>query len=179
VAAIRAMYGARTPDAFDAAGGNDTAARASALKASGLAGRLVADGDLTTTADVDVYKFSTLPTLGLTSVTVRLQAAGLSLVTPRVTVYDAAGRVVASAVTTDPLNNDLSLRFKNSLFGGAYTVKVEGATDDVFGIGAYRLTVDTINLDLVPLPVVSALLTPILDGGLNDTLAAATDLTPV
>lgn len=176
VTAIRAMYGARTPDAFDAAGGNDTAARASAMKSSGLVGRVVADGDLTTLADVDFYKFTTLPTLGLTSVAVRFQAAGLSLVTPRVTVYDAAGRVVASGVSTDPRNNDLTLRFRNGLLGGTYYAKVEGAADDVFGIGAYRLTVDTVNLDAVPLPLLSSLLSPVLDLGLNDTLSSATDL---
>lgn len=176
VADIRAMYGARTPDAFDAAGGNETAARASAMKSSGLVGRVVADGDLTTLNDVDFYKFTTLPTLGLTSVAVRFQAAGLSLVTPRVTVYDAAGRVVASGVSTDPRNNDLTLRFKNSLLGGTYYAKVEGAADDVFGIGAYRLTVDTVNLDAVPLPLLSSLLSPVLDLGLNDTLSTATDL---
>ncbi len=177
IADIQALYGVRTPDAFDAAGGNNTTARASAMKATGLVGRLVADADLTTTGDVDFYKFTTLPTLGLTSVAVRFQASGLSLVTPRVTVYDAAGRVVASGVSTDPLNNDLTLRFRNGLLGGTYYAKVEGATDDVFGIGAYRLTVDTINLDMIPLPVVSALLDPVLvDLGLNDTLSTATDL---
>ncbi|HEX4611394.1 MAG TPA: matrixin family metalloprotease [Urbifossiella sp.] len=174
VAAIQAMYGVRAPDANDAAGGNDTAAKASAMSPSGLAGRFVADGDLTTTADVDYYKFNTLPTLGLTSVTVRLQAAGLSLLTPKVTVYNAAGQVVASAVTTDPLNNDLTLKFTNGFLGGTYTVRVEGATDDVFGIGSYHLTVDTINL-AVPIPLVTNLLAPVNEV-LNNTLANATDL---
>ncbi len=176
VAAIRALYGARTPDANEGAVGNDTPARATAMQATGLFGRVVADGDLTTVADVDDFKFSTLPTLGLTSVTVRFQADGLSLVTPRITVYNAAGQVVAQGASSDPLNNDVTLKFPNATFGGTYTVKVEGLTDDVFGIGSYHLTVDTINLT-TPIPLLNALLAPVADGHLNDTLSAATDLT--
>jgi hypothetical protein len=59
--------------------------------------------------------------------------------------------------------------------GGTYTVKVQGATGDVFGIGAYHLVVDTLNISL-PLPLVSSLLAPVVDGHLNDALTAATDL---
>jgi hypothetical protein len=176
VAAIRAIYGTRSPDANEGVWGNNTPARATSLRPSGLSGRVVGGGDLTTLSDVDFYTFSTLPTLGLTSVTVKLQAAGLSLVTPRVTVYNSAGKIVAQGVSTNPLNNDVSLKFTNAFFGGTYTVKVEGANDDVFGIGQYHLTVDTLNLT-VPIPVVSSLLSPIADGFLNDTLANATNLT--
>lgn len=175
VAAIRAMYGVRAPDAADAAGGNDTTARATSLKATGLLGRFAADGDLTTTADVDYYRFSTLPSVALTSNVIHFQVAGLSLVTPRVTVYNSAGKVVASAVSTDPLHNDLTVQFTNPLLGGTFYVKVEGASEDVFGIGGYRLTVDTINLN-IPVPLLSSLLTPVTDL-LNNTLDAATDLT--
>ncbi|HEY2784247.1 MAG TPA: matrixin family metalloprotease [Fimbriiglobus sp.] len=175
-AAVQQIYGVRTPDANEGALGNDTAARATALKASGLVGRVVGDGDLTTTTDVDYYKFSTLPTLGLTSITLHLQAQGLSLLTPRVTVYNSAGQIVAQAQSTDPLNNDVALKFTNALFGGNFTVKVEGATDDVFGIGAYHLTVDTLNLT-TPLPLLNSLLAPVTDGHLNDLLSTATDLT--
>ena len=163
-----------TADANEGALGNNTSARATSLQSSGLAGRVVGGGDLTTLSDIDYFKFSTQPTLGLTSVTVTLQAAGLSLVTPRVTVYNSAGQIVAQGVSTNPLNNDVSLNFTNAFFGGTYTVKVEGANDDVFGIGIYQLTVDTLNLTV---PVVSSLLSPVTDGFLNDTLSNATDLT--
>jgi hypothetical protein len=175
VAAIQQIYGARTPDANDAAGGNDTPAKATPLTPTGLFGRVTGDGDLSTLSDVDYYKFSTLSTLGLTSVTVKLQAAGLSLVTPRVTVFDSAGRVVAQGASADPLNNDVSLKFQNGFLGGTYTVKVEGLNDDVFGIGSYHLTVDTLNLT-TPIPLLNTLLAPVADGHLNDTLSAATNL---
>src|SRR4029078_2706840 len=104
---------------------------------------LVATGDLTTMADVDYYKF-TAPALTstLSNVTVRLKAAGLSLLTAKVTVYDSAGRVVASRAGTDATNNDLTLTFRPGLLGGSYTIKVEGARNDVFDIGAYKVAVD-------------------------------------
>ncbi len=177
IANIQALYGARTPDAFDAAHCNNTSATASVLTSqlSGAGLRYTANGDLTTLGDVDYYKF-TAP-LGFNGVTLNLQAKGLSLLLPSVTVYDSAGRVVASALTRDPLNNDLTLQFKAPLLGATYTVKVDNATQDVFGIGSYRLTVDTTLLGAT-LPVLPALLSPVVDT-LTNTLATATTLLSV
>jgi hypothetical protein len=175
IAALQELYGAREADRFDALRSNDAFSRASVLtgQLSGVGVRYVADGDLTTAADADHYKF-TAP-LGFNAVTVRLQAEGLSLVLPRVTVYDSYGRVVASALSRDPLNNDLTLRFQTGLLGGTYTVKVEGATEDVFGIGAYRVVADATLLGAT-LPILPALLSPVVDGVLNNTLLTATQL---
>ncbi len=179
VARIRAIYGVRAPDPYDAAGGNDTAAKATALPATGLGSfQLRADGDLTTLSDADYYKFTVLPLAGLTSVVVRLKASGLSLLLPRVTVLDACGRTIASASSLDPLNNDVTLKFTPSLLGGTYYVKVEGATEDVFGIGGYRLGVDGLTVNAVLSPL-TAVISPLLDFHLNDSLSAATGLLPV
>src|SRR5439155_14606890 len=116
IAAVRALYGARTPDAFDAAGGNDSMSRASAMPSSPAGnGQLLATGDVSSTADVDYYKFTTTPLLSALGVVVRLKASGISLLTPSVTVYDSWGRVVGSAATTDPLNNDVTVRFGSLL----------------------------------------------------------------
>jgi hypothetical protein len=175
VSALQILYGTRSADDFDAVRSNDTRDRASLLvgQLSGLGLRYIASGDLTTLGDVDYYKF-TAP-LGFNGITVRLQAEGLSLVLPQVTVYDSWGRVVASGVSRDPLNNDLVLSFRGGLLGGTYTVKVAGATEDVFGIGAYRLVADAALLGGT-LPVLPALLSPVVDLVLNDTLLTATKL---
>lgn len=175
ITAIQSLYGARQHDAYDAAGGNNTATRASALGRSSVT-QLSAVGDLTTTADVDYYKF-TAPAITsmISSVTVRLKASGLSLLTAKVTVYDSAGRAVASAQSTDPLSNDLLLTFKPGLFGGNYTVKVEGATDDVFGIGSYKLAVDFLSIGGLLSPLTTTL-TGVLDGHTDDILANALGL---
>jgi hypothetical protein len=180
VAALRGMYGARVADAFDtvATGGNDTLARASVLpRDSGLVTRLMATGDLTTLTDVDYYKL-TVPLLGgITGVSVRLQAAGLSLLAPSVKVYNSAGQIVASAASADPLSNNLTLRFAPSLFGGTYYVKVDGATADIFGIGGYRLAVDMLTPTSLLSPL-APLLSPIRDGHTDDTLGLARVLNP-
>ncbi|HVK09286.1 MAG TPA: matrixin family metalloprotease [Gemmataceae bacterium] len=179
VADVREMYGVRVHDRYDAAGGNDSRGRASVLAPAELGGTtLVADGDLTTLADVDYYQF-TVPSLTglLDGMTVRFKAAGLSLVLPRVTITDGSGRVVASAASLDPRNNDLTLQFTQSPGGGDYFVRVEGATDDVFGVGGYQLTVDgaTTNAALAP---PTAVLEPTLQLRLGDTLTVAVDLLP-
>jgi hypothetical protein len=143
-----------------------------------LANRLSATGDLTTKADVDFYKFNVPLLLGLTGVSVRLQAAGLSLLAPSLTIYDKLGRVVATAKSTDPTKNDLSLWIPSGLFGGTYYVKVDGATSDVFAMGGYRLAVDYLTVGTILAPL-APLLSPVLDLHTDDTLSLAHLLSPL
>jgi hypothetical protein len=146
VADLQALYGRREPDQFDARRSNNTIGRATPLQFAGPAGPLprglllrptAADGDLTTAADVDYYSIR-VPA-GVEAFTARLRTSGISLLTARLTVLDAAGRVVGSAVATDPMAGDLTVAVTNARPGSAYYLRVEGAQDDVFGIGAYRL----------------------------------------
>jgi hypothetical protein len=181
VAAVRALYGARAPDAFDAAGANDTRATADAMPWGESATQLLADGDLTTLADADHYKFTiglaAAPTAFLLGVTVRLKASGISLLAPRVTVYNSAGQVVASGASTDVMNNDVALHFRPGLLGGTYTVKVDNATADVFGVGGYRLAVDYLSLSSALAPLTSAV-AHLVDGHSDDSLLSALGLAP-
>jgi hypothetical protein len=138
VQALQAMYGPRVNDAFEGAAGNETTATAYDLTANG--NRTAVAADITRLGDVDVYKFTTPGVLsGVTGLTVNLKAAGVSLLTAKVSVLNAAGSVVASAVTTDPTNNNLSVTVPNYQAGAAYYVKVQGAGTDVFSVGAYVL----------------------------------------
>lgn len=180
VAAIQALYGPRPQDVHDLSRNNDAISRATPMAANDLVGGLlgvlvggtrVADGDITTRSDVDYYKFSA-PLLGGIA-TLSLQAAGLSLLAPKVTVYNAFGLPIASGSSVDPKSNDVTLRFPASLFGGTYYAKVEAA-GDAFSAGEYRLTV---HAGTILDPLLNVLLAPVTDGNSNDTLAAATDLT--
>jgi hypothetical protein len=162
IARLQALYGARTPDRYEGAAGNNTPATATRLTlVTGLNGELsqTVAGDLTTRTDRDVYAFRTTLTLG--GVVVRLRTADVSLLAGAVTVYDAAGRVVASAAARDALSGDLELRF-NAPALSTYYVAVEGATADAFAVGGYEL-------DVVQLPAVSGLL-----GGLTGALGQVT-----
>lgn len=73
---------------------------------------------------------------------IKLHGAGLSLFTGQATVYDGNGNQVAAAAATDPLNNDVSIHLSSVQSTSTYYVKVQSARTDVFGIGAYKLTVD-------------------------------------
>ncbi|QEL17788.1 matrixin family metalloprotease [Limnoglobus roseus] len=164
IASIQALYGPRVADRFEGSGGNGT--RGSATP---YTGPLTAD--LTTTADVDIYSFKA--GLLTRSVTINLGAAGLSLLTAKVELLDSNGNVIASALTTDPTTNDVTLSSNAINSFAKYFVRVSSARSDVFGIGAYALTVTQRSI----LTDVTGIVTNLLDDtGLNDTLSAATTL---
>jgi hypothetical protein len=144
VAALQALYGARTPDAYEGTTGNDTLATATALTATPYNGdttkyMAVADADMTTRSDVDCYSIQT--PANSTSATVYLRTAGLSLFTGKVTVYDSQGQQLTTATSAGPLAGDLSLTVNNIQPSSTYYVRVEPGSNDVFGIGGYELKV--------------------------------------
>lgn len=141
-AALQAQYGPRRADAWEGVAGNDTPTLAATLPLGEIDGQpyhAVAAADLTSLADVDLYRV-VLPQ-GVTLIDLRLQAAGVSLLTPRMSVLDVDGNVVASTQSLDPRNNDLSLIVDQFRPGDVFFVRVEAARNDVFGIGAYHLEV--------------------------------------
>jgi len=136
--ALRALYGARPDDAYEGTLGNGTAATAYNLTANGNLTAI--NADITRIGDLDVYKLVTpASSTGVTGLSIKLQAAGISLLTARVTVLDSLGNTVVSAVTTDPLDNNLSVSIPNYHASATYYIKVEGAGTDAFSIGSYVL----------------------------------------
>jgi len=197
--ALRALYGARQPDAFESPSGNDTFATATPLvfvdpatvagsmppsvDSSGSlygAGRgkgappWVAAADISSLGDTDVYAVKAPAGGGALAAVVR--AAGVSLLTARVTVYDASGAVVASASADDPLDNDVTVVLPTTTPGATYYVKVASANPDVFGIGAYRVAVGSPDVarSLAAPPPAGAITEP----GKGTTFATAAALTP-
>ena len=176
VAALQALYGARVHDAFDRSTNNNVLGRADSIPRVSGSSQLLAVADLTTASDVDFFKFDA-PALTsfLSSVVVRLKSSGISLLTASVTIYDSLGRVVKSAASQDPLNNDLTLSFRPGLFGGTYYVKVDGAGQGAFDIGGYKLAVDFLSLGGILAPLTSTV-GAILDGHTDDVLSSALGL---
>jgi hypothetical protein len=137
ITAIQSLYGTRSDDPFESAGGNGSTATAFDLTQNG---NLTAfSADVTRMNDIDVYRFTTPSSSSITALSINLRAAGISLLTARVTVLDAQGNVIASAVTTDPLANNLAIDLPNYQADTTYYVKVQGARTDVFSMGAYAL----------------------------------------
>lgn len=184
VSRIQALYGARRPDAYEGASGNDTFATASPLAGVGTSDGVVSwrtsRADLTTPQDVDVYRIDTPDRIS--GLLLRLERAGTSLVTPRVTVYDFLMNPVATVASTDPLGADLDLRLNLVFPRSTYYVKVEGAGGGVFDVGSYRLHAQTLPWfsgvtgflpDAAPPPGA-----PLNDDHTDDTFATATPLPP-
>ena len=77
VAALRGLYGARTADALEGLGGNDSFSTATAVVLGGGLAPSELEADVTTHQDADVYRL-TVPD-GASGLEVRLNAAGFSL----------------------------------------------------------------------------------------------------
>ncbi|HUR54846.1 MAG TPA: matrixin family metalloprotease [Gemmataceae bacterium] len=178
VTAIRNLYGVRAADAYEGAGGNGTTGTAYNLTTHG--NKIAIDGDITQAGDVDYFTFITPSAVsGASGLTVRLNTAGLSLLTGRLTVLDSADNVVGSVVTTDPMNNNLSIAIPNYSPSTTYRVKVEGAGSDVFSVGSYVLRLDYANGTFgVDADVTNRYYTN-YELFSNDTQAAAAPLAPV
>jgi hypothetical protein len=168
VAAIQAIYGGpRQPDQYAGATGNGTLATATPLTGSG---NLSVTGDLNTPGDLENFAFVT-PADGK-QFTAQLQTSGLSLLTAKLTVLDAAGNVVGSDSSTDPLNGDLQIKVDHASPNSTYYLRIQGATGDAFSVGRYAVSVQFKD---VGQPKKEAF-TP--DHGTNDTPATADSLVP-
>lgn len=152
VAAIRALYGTRAPDANEGDKGNNTTRTATRVRplqgdsgGDDLSLPMAAYGDITTRSDVDVFWFEA-PGKYRGPTTVRVQTAGVSLLNARLTVTDGRGRVLGSA-TGSALGGDvLSVTLPGLADGVKYYVRVEAAPGGAFGVGRYGLGVTFDNL---------------------------------
>jgi hypothetical protein len=139
IANVQALYGVRQPDVFDRTYHNESFAAAAAI--SNDPSQLSFEADITRIGEAEYYKIVTPNFLGLsTTVTVQLKAAGVSLLVPRLELYDAGQNLVASTTASSPLKNDLTITLKNVQPSKTYYIKADSASHD-FGIGAYRLDV--------------------------------------
>ncbi|MBY0455982.1 MAG: hypothetical protein K2V38_01445, partial [Gemmataceae bacterium] len=122
VQAIQTLYGGpRARDAFEGAAGNDTAATATrltpAVSPASPANQMVSaiGADLTTRTDSDWYVFTTAA--NTTSLTARVETVGKSLLAARVSVFDAAGNLVGTAVSAGPASMQDRVLTVNGLVG--------------------------------------------------------------
>jgi hypothetical protein len=145
IAGVQAMYGARRPDAYDAAASNNTLATATALTLSG--GAVNINADITTMADVDYYKV-TAPASSDGTLTVLVDARNLSLFDPKITVLNSSGTQLATA-SASSYGDMATVSLTGLVAGQTYYLEVSGATTDPFGMGAYKLSAQ---LGPVPLP---------------------------
>jgi hypothetical protein len=132
---LQSLYGVRQPDQWEGATGNDTFATATPINRYSIA------ADITAQNDVDYYKF-TVPPDASGTLTVHIQTSGISLLVPKLTVFNAQHQSVSTHAGQNVLNPDISVTLQNVTPGTTYYFKVDGATNDVFGIGSYRLKIN-------------------------------------
>lgn len=136
ISMLQSLYGARSADAYDAVALNESLATATLVSQPNIA------GDITTAGDVDTYQY-VVPDYAGSTITVTVQTAGVSLLSARLSVYDANQQLIATVAEADALSGDVSIVLQNAVPGAVYYFKVEGAQSNVFGIGAYRLKIDS------------------------------------
>ncbi|TWU04503.1 Matrixin [Stieleria varia] len=156
---IQALYGARRDDSFDQTLRNDSDASASRIDWDN-ADDLRFRADLTSHADVDFYHLVVPENSG--SITLSADARQLSLLAPKLQVFDASGNLLGSAIAE--YGGVATVDLTNLAPGQVLTVSVDGASDDVFGMGAYHLQAvakagaptaprDPVTIPSVPSPV--------------------------
>jgi hypothetical protein len=136
IAGVQAMYGARNPDSFDAAASNNTLGTASALTLS--YGGVAFQADISSMTDLDYYKV-TAPSGTSGTLTVSVDARNLSLFDPQVSVYSSSGTLLATA-SASTYGDVATVNLTGLVAGQTYYFEVSGATTDVFGMGAYKLS---------------------------------------
>jgi hypothetical protein len=146
ILAIQALYGTRAPDPNDGPNGNSTFATATPLgygddsESPGGTTPLIAFGDLAHAGEVDMFALQSLPGYK-GAMTVRLDTAGISLLEPRLTVYDGAGHVLGQAQSTNALGDVVTVHLNQVSAGGLYYVGIDGGANTLFAMGRYGLAV--------------------------------------
>ncbi|MDB5350336.1 MAG: hypothetical protein JWN86_1583 [Planctomycetota bacterium] len=143
IESLQRLFGARAPDDFEGSHGNEsiaTAVRFPIPSSYDSTRPLVLFADRTSSTDADV--FAVEPSSNYTGpMTVRLQSAGLSLLSPHLTVTDAKGTVLGEAEAESGFGDTVTVRLPKVSPGGKYYLRIDSKARDVFQIGAYGLAV--------------------------------------
>ncbi|QDT09317.1 matrixin family metalloprotease [Planctomycetes bacterium K23_9] len=111
-------------------------------------------GSLASNTDVDHYEIT--PIAGRESVSVRLRAAGISLLNSRMEVVDENGNVLAQSASASVYDNDHSIEIENlGNYSKLYLRIAAADSDDIYSVGDYSIEVDyrdsvTQQLDFAP-----------------------------
>lgn len=152
---IRAIYGARKVDVYEAQGYGKSAALP-----IDMTGPLATSNTFTSeAASLDVIGetqwFSFIaPSYAAGTWSVTASASNLSMLSPKVTLHDDSGRVLATASDPGKWSADATARTSSLVPGRRYYAAVTGATNDVFAVGTYNLTISVSGTPAPPPPPV-------------------------
>jgi hypothetical protein len=156
ISGIRSIYGgARTPDQYEGSSGNGSSGNAyditSLIDTSALTA-LVTNADITSTSELDYYAL-TVPSGTNGTMTVTMQSQGLSLLEPKLTIYDSTMTSVGSVSGTQ-FGDTITVSVSGVSAGQTYYLKASSPLSTANGTGAYALsmTFGTNATPTVPLP---------------------------
>ena len=170
---IEAIYGARTEDSFDLAASNDNLDLASILSLKKGTDNFRAD--LTSLADVDYYQV-TVPDGTNGTLSVSLDARGVSFLAPKLSVFDSMGVLVTGFDAGQDYGSVATVDLTGLLAGESYYLAADGATDDEFGMGAYFLDIQFGGNPEPPLPDPPPTVTAVVRSGGADRFDILTSL---
>jgi hypothetical protein len=162
IASLQALYGTRSLDPHEGSNGNNTINTATQIQFPGSytgTTPLIVYGDIGSNSDVDVFAVRPLSNYN-GPITFQFQSAGISLLTPKLTIVDSNGNVLGQAQASSDFGDTVTVHLNQSNSNQTYYIEVQGATQDVFGIGSYGLAVtfDATNT------ISSSALEPVLTG---------------
>ena len=143
ISGIKSVYSAgavRTPDAQEA---NETTAAAKTVTINSTTKAAVVNSlDLTTSTDLDYFKF-TVPTGSATTLKAKVVATGLSLLDPKVEILNSAGTSIANASVTNGYGGTVTATYSGITAGQTYYVKISSVDAlAAFKTGKYALVLN-------------------------------------
>jgi hypothetical protein len=140
ISGIRAIYSSGNPRTQDG-GTNNSFSTATSITIDPTALTAQVTSDISTTTDVDFYRF-TAPSGSAATASISVQSDGLSLLAPKLYVYNAAHTQIAFKNGAGHYGTTLTAT-PSITPGATYYIKVIGADYTAFGTGAYALTINT------------------------------------
>ena len=158
ISGIQSIYNARQPDSFDT-----EACDNSPRFAADISSYISTNGQLTIsgldlippvtigTNDIEWYKI-TVPASTTGTMVVRMQSAGLSLLSPSLAVFNSAGNTMLAQQVSNNLGDTVTVTIKKVSPGQVYDIRCQGSTTGNSGFGAYGLQVNFGSLTQPPIP---------------------------
>jgi predicted Zn-dependent protease len=142
IAGIQAIYGPRTLDSYQSQGRGVDWGSAIDVTASLGASRQTALGNVALATIGDTEYFTVVaPSNPGASLQITAAASNVSLLSPKLSLFDASGTLLDTAANSSAWGNTVTVNTSQVVPGRRYYVAVTGATNDAFAVGAYQLQV--------------------------------------
>nr|MCU0720617.1 matrixin family metalloprotease [Pirellula sp.] len=137
--AVRSLYGVRS-DAYEGQSNNTMGTAALIRRRTAAADVTSIRGSINSRNDADFYRY--VPRTGQTEVSVRLESFGISFLKSSVEVLNSRGEKISDAKVDSIFENNMSIRVSSLDTLDQLFIKVASNSDDVFGMGEYKLVLD-------------------------------------